>query len=169
MSIHVSDSRHPSVMVGRLLNPDRVLAIMLGVKDNAINLDHRTCKILEQTWFLGMEVTRMFSVLVSFSQWVHLEAKDHNLEFVQTVLYFSTQILQKSVNANSSGQQRLQKYCQPQKSFNGRLGKFILGKPIVLSIKISLFLQRVISFTSIHEELQKYVWNLYMFINKEEK
>jgi len=26
--------------------------------------------------------------LVSFSQWIHLEAKDHDLEFVQTVLYF---------------------------------------------------------------------------------
>ena len=37
-----------------------------------------------------------FSVLVSFSQWIHLEAKDHDLEFVQTVLYFSTQILQRS-------------------------------------------------------------------------
>ena len=35
-------------------------------------------------------------VLVSFSQWIHLEAKDHDLEFVQTVLYFSTQILQRS-------------------------------------------------------------------------
>ena len=37
-----------------------------------------------------------FSVLVLFSQWIHLEAKDHDLEFVQTVLYFSTQILQRS-------------------------------------------------------------------------
>ena len=35
-------------------------------------------------------------MLFSFSQWIHLEAKDHDLEFVQTVLYFSTQILQRS-------------------------------------------------------------------------
>ena len=46
------------------------------------------CKI----YYLYFYVT----VLVSFSQWIHLEAKDHDLEFVQTVLYFSTQILQRS-------------------------------------------------------------------------
>ncbi len=34
--------------------------------------------------------------LASFSHWIHLEAKDHDLEFVQTVLYFSTQILNRS-------------------------------------------------------------------------
>ena len=36
------------------------------------------------------------SSLISFPQWVHLEARDHDLEFVQTVLYFSSQILQRS-------------------------------------------------------------------------
>ena len=39
--------------------------------------------------------------LVSFAQWIHLEAKDHDLEFVQTVLYFSTQILQRNSGSNS--------------------------------------------------------------------
>ena len=42
-----------------------------------------------------------FSGLVSFSQWVHLEAKDHDLEFVQTVLYFSTQILHRTSSTGS--------------------------------------------------------------------
>ena len=58
-----------------LLHPDRVIAIMLGVKDDLISVEHR-------------------SVFATFPQWIHLEAKDHDLEFVQTVLYFSTQILQ---------------------------------------------------------------------------
>ena len=49
----------------------------LGVRDAQILPEHRTS-------------------LISFAQWIHLEAKDHDLEFVQTVLYFSTQILQRS-------------------------------------------------------------------------
>lgn len=36
------------------------------------------------------------SGLNSFAQWIHLEAKDHDLEFVQTVVYFSTQILNRT-------------------------------------------------------------------------
>jgi hypothetical protein len=36
--------RHPSTAIGRLLNPDRVIAIMLGVKDEAIKMEHRTSK-----------------------------------------------------------------------------------------------------------------------------
>jgi hypothetical protein len=40
--------------------------------------------------------------LASFSQWIHLEAKDHDLEFVQTVLYFATQILNRSPAATST-------------------------------------------------------------------
>ncbi len=55
-------------------NPDRVVAIMLGVRDDQITSEHR-------------------AGLGSFSHWIHLEARDHDLEFVQTVLYFSTQIL----------------------------------------------------------------------------
>ena len=43
-SCNVDISRHPSVMIGRLLNPDRVIAIMLGVKDDAMKLEHRTCE-----------------------------------------------------------------------------------------------------------------------------
>ncbi|XP_059091357.1 uncharacterized protein LOC131886916 isoform X1 [Tigriopus californicus] len=88
----------PSYSVGRILHPDRVLAIMLGVKDNRINQDHRDS-------------------LVSFSQWIHLEAKDHDMEFVQTVIYFSTQILNRSngstdtnsVSTTSMRPNRLQK------------------------------------------------------------
>lgn len=79
--------RHPSLMMGRLLHPDRVIAIMLGVRDGQITHQHR-------------------SSLVSFSQWIHLEAKDHDLEFVQTVLYFSTQILQRT----SSNKRSLSSY-----------------------------------------------------------
>ena len=70
-------ARNSSTPVGRLLHPDRVIAIMLGVRDAQILPEHRNS-------------------LISFSQWIHLEAKDHDLEFVQTVLYFSTQILQRS-------------------------------------------------------------------------
>jgi hypothetical protein len=49
-------------------------------------------------------LTRIFvklSGLVSFSQWIHLEAKDHDLEFVQTVLYFSTQILHRTSSSSA--------------------------------------------------------------------
>lgn len=35
-------SRHPSLLIGRLLHPDRVLAIMLGVKDSLITAEHRS-------------------------------------------------------------------------------------------------------------------------------
>ncbi len=46
-------------------------------------------------------MTQPFSTgLGSFSQWIHLEAKDHDLEFIQTVLYFSTQILNRSSSSS---------------------------------------------------------------------
>ena len=77
-------AKNPSTPLGRLLHPDRVLAVMLGVKDNQILPEHR-------------------SGLSSFSQWIHLEAKDHDLEFVQTVLYFSTQILNRTSAENGGG------------------------------------------------------------------
>ena len=38
-------SRCPSLPIGRLLHPDRVLAIMLGVKDSLITQEHRSGKI----------------------------------------------------------------------------------------------------------------------------
>ena len=77
-------AKNPSTPLGRLLHPDRVLAVMLGVKDNQILPEHR-------------------SALSAFSQWIHLEAKDHDLEFVQTVLYFSTQILNRTSAENGGG------------------------------------------------------------------
>ena len=69
--------RKPGQLVGRLLQQDRVIALLLGVQEEQVTPEHR-------------------SSLVSFPQWVHLEARDHDLEFVQTVLYFSTQILQRT-------------------------------------------------------------------------
>ena len=80
-------ARNSNVVIGRLLHPDRVIAIMLGVRDSQITAQNR------------------HSALVSFAQWIHLEAKDHDLEFVQTVLYFSTQILQRNSSYSvNSGQ-----------------------------------------------------------------
>ena len=79
-------ARNSNVVIGRLLHPDRVIAIMLGVRDSQITAQNR------------------HSALVSFAQWIHLEAKDHDLEFVQTVLYFSTQILQRNSSSVNSGQ-----------------------------------------------------------------
>ena len=38
-------SRQPSLVIGRLLHPDRVLAIMLGVKDSLITAEHRSGNI----------------------------------------------------------------------------------------------------------------------------
>jgi hypothetical protein len=70
-------ARHPQCVVGRFLHPERVIAIMLGVRDAQMLGEHRRS-------------------LLTFAQWIHLEAKDHDLEFVQTVLYFSTQILQRN-------------------------------------------------------------------------
>ena len=70
-------ARNSNFSLGRLLHPDRVIAIMLGVRDAQISPQIR-------------------QNLVSFAQWIHLEAKDHDLEFVQTVSYFSLQILQQN-------------------------------------------------------------------------
>ena len=69
--------KNPNQLVGRLLQQDRVIALLLGVREEQVLSEHR-------------------SSLISFPQWVHLEARDHDLEFVQTVLYFSTQILQRT-------------------------------------------------------------------------
>ena len=68
--------KNPAQLVGRILQQDRVLALLLGVREEQVTAEHR-------------------SSLISFPQWVHLEARDHDLEFVQTVLYFSSQILQR--------------------------------------------------------------------------
>ena len=48
--------RHPSLLIGRLLHPDRVIAIMLGVKDNLITAEHRS----------GTVRVRICSVLKTF-------------------------------------------------------------------------------------------------------
>ena len=72
--------KNPAQLVGRLLQQDRVIALLLGVREEQVLAEHR-------------------SSLISFPQWVHLEARDHDLEFVQTVLYFSTQILQRTDTA----------------------------------------------------------------------
>ena len=69
--------KNPAQLVGRLLQQDRVIALLLGVREEQVLPEHR-------------------SSLISFPQWVHLEARDHDLEFVQTVLYFSSQILQRT-------------------------------------------------------------------------
>jgi len=69
--------KNPNHLVGRLLQQDRVIALLLGVREEQVLAEHR-------------------SSLISFPQWVHLEARDHDLEFVQTVLYFSTQILHRT-------------------------------------------------------------------------
>merc|ERR1719225_2625496 len=66
--------KNPAQLVGRVLQQDRVIALLLGVREEQVTAEHR-------------------SSLISFPQWVHLEARDHDLEFVQTVLYFSSQIL----------------------------------------------------------------------------
>ena len=71
--------KNPAQLVGRLLQQDRVIALLLGVREEQVLSEHR-------------------SSLISFPQWVHLEARDHDLEFVQTVLYFSSQILQRTEN-----------------------------------------------------------------------
>ena len=72
-------ARNSNFSLGRLLHPDRVIAIMLGVRDAQISPQIRQQNLL------------------SFSQWIHLEAKDHDLEFVQTVSYFSLQILKQQI------------------------------------------------------------------------
>ena len=100
-------ARNSNTPVGRFLHPDRVIAIMLGVRDAQILPEHRNS-------------------LISFSQWIHLEAKDHDLEFVQTVLYFSTQILQRShkikamTSSNASASIKLARSasnnCRPSES-----------------------------------------------------
>ena len=77
-------ARNSNFSVGRLLHPDRVIAIMLGVRDSQISPQIR-------------------QNLVSFAQWIHLEAKDHDLEFVQTVSYFSLQILQQNGGTTVNG------------------------------------------------------------------
>ena len=69
--------KNPAQLVGRILQQDRVIALLLGVREEQVTTEHR-------------------SSLISFPQWVHLEARDHDLEFVQTVLYFSSQILQRT-------------------------------------------------------------------------
>ena len=71
--------KNPAQLVGRVLQQDRVIALLLGVREEQVTAEHR-------------------SSLISFPQWVHLEARDHDLEFVQTVLYFSSQILQRTDN-----------------------------------------------------------------------
>ena len=88
-------AKNPSTPLGRLLHPDRVLAVMLGVKDSQILPEHR-------------------SGLSSFSQWIHLEAKDHDLEFVQTVLYFSTQILNRTSAEIGGGATKTRNGRRPQ-------------------------------------------------------
>ena len=90
MYVHVPEfckqtNKSISVMIMMTSSP-YFTAIMLGVRDSQITPANRHS-------------------LVSFAQWIHLEAKDHDLEFVQTVLYFSTQILQRSSAsaANNNG------------------------------------------------------------------
>ncbi len=82
--------RNPRFSLSAVLpEPDRVLAVMLGVRDDQIGPAHRAALAGESG--------------DSFSEWVHLEAKDHDLEFVQTVLYFSTHILNGGEGGGGAG------------------------------------------------------------------
>ena len=100
-------ARNSNVVVGRLLHPDRVIAIMLGVRDSQITAQNRHS-------------------LVSFPQWIHLEAKDHDLEFVQTVLYFSTQILQRNSGSNSGTNAPSNQVCVISATFFTKCPKFTI-------------------------------------------
>lgn len=64
------------------------------------------CLILHSMNLSSSFSSYFLSGLVSFSQWIHLEAKDHDLEFVQTVIYFSTQILNRSSCSSSASEFR---------------------------------------------------------------
>ena len=82
--------RNPSLLVGRLLQQDRVIALLLGVREEQGGWAILPGNLFQPTILVLPEHR---SSLLSFPQWVHLEARDHDLEFVQTVLYFSTQVL----------------------------------------------------------------------------
>ena len=68
-------------------------------------------------------------MLVSFSQWIHLEAKDHDLEFVQTVLYFSTQILQRSDSrrVHRAGSANSHGFAEPHSNASSMGGRMLNG------------------------------------------
>ena len=78
-----------------------------------------------------------FQGLLSFSQWIHLEAKDHDLEFVQTVLYFATQILNRSEAAveAATSSRRTTTPSKHGRRPNGGGGCSTLGRAAVASAR----------------------------------
>ncbi|KAJ9591923.1 hypothetical protein L9F63_001525 [Diploptera punctata] len=64
---NVKLQHQPSTKLGRLLQPDRVLAMLLGVDESAVTEQHR-------------------AALISYQQWHHLPVKDRDESFVSKFL-----------------------------------------------------------------------------------
>ncbi|XP_033607851.1 phosphoinositide 3-kinase adapter protein 1 isoform X5 [Cryptotermes secundus] len=64
---HIYENPGPATTLGRLLQPDRVLAMLLGVDESAVTEQHR-------------------AALISYQQWHHIQVRDQDESFVSKFL-----------------------------------------------------------------------------------
>lgn len=71
---HIYENPGPATTLGRLLQPDRVLAMLLGVEDSAVTEQHR-------------------AALISYPQWQHIPVKDQDQTSVSKFLQEALDIM----------------------------------------------------------------------------
>ncbi|KAG8237079.1 hypothetical protein J437_LFUL005186, partial [Ladona fulva] len=97
----------PGSAVGRLLCPERVLAMLLGVEENSINEEHR-------------------AALISYNQWKHLQVKNKDEKFVADFLNVAMGILSRVSTNTATRSEKALFSVMPKKVKEGQSKVIIL-------------------------------------------
>ncbi|XP_068081608.1 uncharacterized protein [Anabrus simplex] len=111
--------QHPGTILGRILQPDRVLAMLLGVEESSISEQHR-------------------AALASYQQWQRLPVKDQDESSVGDFLEVAMGILAK-VSRNAARSERAMFSVIPKKVNKGQNKVIVLlNEPITNEDKIKI-------------------------------
>ncbi|XP_069668608.1 phosphoinositide 3-kinase adapter protein 1 isoform X2 [Periplaneta americana] len=80
---HIYENPGPATTLGRLLHPDRVLAMLLGVDESAVTEQHR-------------------AALISYQQWHHLPVRDQDESFVRRFLLEALDMISRVLRQQTS-------------------------------------------------------------------
>lgn len=80
---HIYENPGPATTLGRLLHPDRVLAMLLGVDESAVTEQHR-------------------AALISYQQWHHLPVRDQDESFVRRFLLEALDMISRALRQQTS-------------------------------------------------------------------
>nr|CAD7400142.1 unnamed protein product [Timema cristinae] len=113
--------QHPAPALGKLLQPDRVLAMLLGVEEDSVTEQHR-----------GRS-------LITYQQWCRLAVKDQDASFVGDFLEVAMGILAKVLRQNTAHMEKAMFSLLPKKVKEGQNKVIVLlNDPISKEDKIKV-------------------------------